>query len=261
LFYALARRPRVLQFGITPSGVQMPVNISCPACANQGELPDDVPAGSTLTCRACGVQFPVTAAVPPTPPTPAASAASADTSGLGVWVGDAAVGPPVVLKSPPPVVTPQNAAAHLEWVRAETERFELYVSRQLAVLAKMRDQIAAFENKSRTEAVQKEQALARDRAMLDARAKDLDVQESKISAALRLQAEELHAELERQVAEERENLAKRAEALARTERSLERRMFELEELEQGVRKELDEAAGRFANTPMPRAFNTSFACG
>jgi hypothetical protein len=236
----------------------MPVNISCPACANQGELPDDIPAGSTLTCRACGVQFPATTATAP-------PAVPADPSGLGVWVGDSTAAPPlgptVVMKAAPPVVTAQNAAAHLEWVRAETERFEQYVARQLAVMAKMRDQIAAFENKSRTEAVQREQALARDRAILDARAADLDAQEAKISSALRLQAEELHAELERQVAAERENLAKRAEALARTERSLERRMFELDELEQGVRKELDEAAGRFANTPLPRAFNSSFACG
>lgn len=237
----------------------MPVKISCPACANQGELPDHLPDGSMLTCRACGVRFPAGSITPPTLPT-----VTTDTHGLGVWVGDASVAPPVAAAPttpPPPVITPQNAAAHLDWVRAETDRFAVYVDRQLAVLAKMREQIVAFESKARAEAVQREQALARDRAILDARAADLDAQEGKISAALKLQAAELHAELDRQVAAERENLAKRAEALARTERSLERRMFELDELERGVRQELEESAGRLVATPMPRALNTAFACG
>jgi hypothetical protein len=236
----------------------MPVKISCPACANQGELPDQLPDGSMLTCRACGVRFPAGSITPPTLP-----AVTTDSNGLGVWVGDTTVAPPVAAPPaipPAPVVTPQNAAAHLEWVRAETERFEVYVERQLAVLAKMREQVVAFETKSRAEAVQREQALARDRAILEARAKDLDAQEGKISAALKLQAAELHAELNRQVDAERENLAQRAEAIARTERSLERRMFELDELERGIRQELEEA-GRFTVTPPPRTAVTVFACG
>lgn len=237
----------------------MPVKISCPACANQGELPDQLPDGSMLTCRACGVRFPAGSTTPPALP-----AVTTDSHGLGVWVGDTSGTPPVAAAPavpPPPVVTPQNAAAHLEWVRAETERFGVYVERQLAVLAKMREQVVAFEAKARAETVQREQALARDRAILDARAADLDAQEAKISAALKLQAAELHAELNRQVDAERENLAQRAEAIARTERSLERRMFELDELERGIRQELEETAGRFTVTPPPRAAVTVFACG
>lgn len=230
----------------------MSVNISCPVCANQGELPADMPAGATLTCRACGVRF----AAPPV-----AAPVAADGPGLGVWVGDGSAPPSPAVAPAPPTVTRQNAAAHLDWVRAEAERFDEYVNRQLAVLTKMREQIVAFENKTRTEVVLREQAVARDRALLDARAADLDAQEAKISAALKLQAEELQGELDRQVAAERENLARRAEAVARTERSLERRMFELDELERGIRQELESAAGRFANTPSPRLTDTAFACG
>lgn len=233
----------------------MPSNISCPGCGHQGKLPNDLPAGAVLTCHACRVKFPAEPLVPAVAPT-------ADPHGLGVWVGDAITTTPLpsppVVPPQPPAVTPQNAAAHVEWVRAELEQFDLYVARQLALFQKMREQLAGFESKTRGDAILKQQALDRDRAILDARAKDLDAQEAMLSAALKLQAAELHAELERQVSDERENLARRAEALTRTERSLERRMFELDEMERGVRRELEDAAGRLGSHPPLVAYDTAF---
>ncbi len=242
----------------------MPSNISCPGCGHEGRLPDALPAGAVLTCHVCRVKFPAQPLVPAHEP--------ADPHGLGVWVGDAisstplpppqTVPPPALpVPPPPPVVTPHNAAAHWQWVRTEVEQFDLYVARQLALFQKMREQLATFESKTRGEAIVKQQALDRDRALLDARTKELDAQEAKISAALNLQAEELHGELEQQVAAERENLAKRAEALARTERSLERRMFELDEMEKGVRRELEDAAGRFGSHPAPAVYDTALTPG
>jgi hypothetical protein len=256
----------------------MPVKVSCPSCNNQGELPDDTPPDATLSCRACGVRFPVTAvpaaapgsvwgATPPTPPTPPVD------SGLGVWLGDdSAVAAPLTVAATPaaPDITAANAAAHLEWLQAEVQRFEAHVSRQLAVLQKFREQVVAFENKARADAVVREQAAARDRAILDARARDLDAREAELMARLNHQAEELGAELDRQVAAERENLARRAEALTRAERSLERRLKEMEEIEEDVRREVDHAE-RLTVTPAPRSVTTTppptrvhqpvFACG
>ncbi len=236
----------------------MPSNISCPGCGHQGRLPDDLPAGAVLTCHVCRVKFPAQPLVPAPEP--------ADPHGLGVWVGDAISTtplppPPMTVTPPPPVVTAQTAAAHLQWVQAEVEQFDVYVARQLALFQKMREQLATFESKTRGEAIVKQQALDRDRAILDARAKGLDAQEAKISAALKLQAEELHGELERQVAAERDNLAKRAEALARTERSLERRMFELDEMEKGVRRELEDAACRLSSHHSPHVYDTALTPG
>lgn len=259
----------------------MPVNISCPACQNQGELPDDVPADATLSCRRCKTKF----SPHPQPIAPAAS--STDTGAMGVWVGDdtvvdslptltrppaaaaAVAEPPTVRRpelqpvspvAPSPLaaaITPENAAAHLGWLREETERFEAHVKNQLAVLRKMRDQIASYESTARSEAVLRDQAAARDRAILDARGRELEAREAELTARLNRQAEELSAELDRQVAAERENLARRAEALARAERSLELRLKEVEELEEGVRRELDETAKRLTVTPAPQRLHTT----
>lgn len=241
----------------------MPVKVSCPSCNNQGELPDDTPADATLSCRACGTRFPAMTA-----PTPAPAAPPAVDPGLGVWVGDdSTVAAPLTVAAPP-VITAENAAAHLEWLQAEVQRFEAHVGRQLAVLQKFREQVVAFENKARADAVVREQAAARDRAILDARARDLDAREAEQMARLNQQAEELGAELDRQVAAERENLAKRAEALTRAERSLERRLKEMEEIEEDVRREVEHAerltttpAPRGDATPPPRAYPPVFACG
>lgn len=257
----------------------MPVKVSCPSCNNQGQLPDDTPRDATLSCRACGVRFPLmsTPALAPdslwavSPPTPPTATPQVD-SGLGVWVGDdSTVAAPLTVPAAPaaPAVTAENAAAHLEWLQAEVQRFEAHVSRQLGVLQKFREQVVAFENKARADAVVREQAAARDRALLDARARDLDAREAELIARLNQQAEELGAELDRQVAAERENLAKRAEALTRAERSLERRLKEMEEIEEDVRREVDHAerltvtpGPRSAITPPPaRVYQPVFACG
>lgn len=244
----------------------MPVKVSCPACDNQGELPDGTPPDVTLTCRACGVQFPANSFAPPPAP-----AAPDDSGGMAVWVGDsaAAAAPQTVfaVTSAAPAITAENAAAHLDWLRAEVARFEAHVGRQFGVLQKFRDQVVAFENKARAEAVIREQAAARDRAILDARARDLEAREAELMAQLNRQAEELGAELDRQVAAERENLARRAEALTRAERSLERRLKEMDEIEEDVRREVEHAE-RFTVTPAPRgtltppsAYQPVFACG
>lgn len=224
----------------------MAVNISCPACGVRGDLPDVTPPNAVLTCQRCGVRFtPPPAAPPPPPPLP-----SADGPSLGIWVGDGAAPTPPAVAPAPPAVTRQNAAAHLDWVRAETVRFAEYVTRQLGVIGKMREQVLAFDTKTRAEALQREQAVARDRALLDARAADLDAQATSGSASLQLQAEELQAELDRQVAAERENLARRVEAVAGEERAQERRRRELDEAEKDVREravELDRLRGENAD--------------
>jgi len=241
----------------------MPVNISCPGCANQGELPDDLPPNTALTCRACGVRFqsPAPAPVMTTTPMP-----PADPHGMGVWVGDNSVLPPkatvapMPATTPPPAITPENAGAHLEWVRAEVQRFEEYVQRQLAAMQKMREQIVAFEGKARSEAVMKEQALARDRAILDARARELENRLAEQNASLDRQAIQLQGELDRQVGVERENLARRAEALARAERSVERRLKELDEMEETIRGEMHDTK-RMTATPAPQSGEKALACG
>lgn len=248
----------------------MPVKVSCPSCNNQGELPDGTPPDVTLTCRACGVRFPATPFAPPPAPV-----APADAGGMAVWVGDDTLGAVPLTPAlaapmtPAPAITAENAAAHLAWLQAEVQRFEAHVSRQLGVLQKFREQVVAFENKARADAVVREQAAARDRAILDARARDLDAREAELMTRLNQQAEELGAELDRQVSAERDNLAHRAEALTRAERSLERRLKELDEIEEDVRREVDHAerltvtpAPRGAITPPPtRVHQPVFACG
>jgi hypothetical protein len=206
-------------------------------------------AGATLTCRSCGVQFsPITELRPTVPPSPAEPEPIPD-SASGVWVGVGPAAPPVVAVTPAPAnavrpsladVTPENAAAHTAWLRAETERFQAYVDRQLAALGKMREQVAAFEAKARADALTREQGLNRDRALVEARAADLAQREATLAAALTRQGDEMAAELNQMVAAERDHLGKRAADLEQTERSLQVRLAEVEELEQTLRQELDE---------------------
>jgi hypothetical protein len=141
---------------------------------------------------------------------------------------------------PPPEITPENAAAHLRWLTEETRRFQTFVDRQLGVLQKMRAQLNEFEAKARADLLGREQALNRERAVLDARAADVARRESELAAALTRQGEELTAELERLVAAEREQLSRRADELARGEEALQRRLAEAEETEQTMRAELEE---------------------
>lgn len=209
-------------------------------------------AGATLTCRSCGVRFSPIAELPATPvlPPPLAEPDPLLDAPGGVWVGvGPAAPPPVVSLTPVPVkaaqrsladVTPENAAAHAAWLRAETERFQNYVERQLAALGKMREQVAAFEAKARADALVREQAVNRDRALVEGRAADLAQREATLAAALTRQGDQMAAELNQMVAAERDHLGKRAAELEKTERSLQVRLAEAEELEQTLRRELDE---------------------
>lgn len=210
-------------------------------------------AGASLTCRSCGVRFspiaelPVAPAIPPAPPAepdPPPEAAG------GVWVGVGPTAPPAVVSlTPAPVkavqrsltdITPENAAAHAAWLRTETERFRVYVDRQLAALGKMREQVAAFDAKARAEAVVREQAISRERAVVEGRAAALAEREATLAEALTRQGNEMATELNQMVAAERERLGKRAVELEQLERSLQVRLAEVEELEHTLRQELDE---------------------
>lgn len=194
---------------------------SCPKCRFEGSLPDDDPGG-LIACPKCGTEFAPTAAAPPVvfPDTPA------------VWVG---AGPPPAVTPPPrrgldprlapnPVptgadgkpieITSANAAKHLDWLRAEVGRFDAYVARQLAALRQQRDALAAAESAATDALVTRDMQASRTSAELDA-----------ARAAL---------------AAERDELARRAESLERGERSLHRRLAEVDELEQQLRGELEE---------------------
>jgi hypothetical protein len=239
----------------------MAVLISCPSCGNQGELPDGGLGQVLLTCRQCGVKFSPFAEAPATPTPPAAPVPplipTVAAESVGVWVGtglSAAVdpvaveppraAPPVVeLQPAPPLtlsdLTPETAAAHLDWLKAETDRFQAFVDRQLTALMKMREQVTAAEAKARADTVRREQALNRERTVLDARSADLARRETELAATLTRQGDELAAELDRAVATERDHLAKRADELALMEYSLQQRMAEVMEMEQTLRGELD----------------------
>lgn len=194
---------------------------SCPKCRFEGSLPDDDPGG-LIACPKCGTEFAPTSAAPPIilPDSPA------------VWVG---AGPPPAVTPPPrrgldprlapnplpttadgtPVeITAANAAKHLDWLRAEVGRFDAYVARQLALLRQQRDALAAAESAAADALVAR------------------DLRASRAAAALEADRAALAAE--------RDELARRAEALERAERSLHRRLAEVDELEQQLRGELEE---------------------
>ncbi len=189
----------------------MAVLACCPKCRFEGSLPDDDPGG-TIACPKCGTEF-----------TPEV-ALSADAP--AVWVGGGT--PPGV--TPPPrkglnplptgadgkqvEITPSNAGKHLDWMKVEVARFDAYVARQMDGLRKRRDELAAAESAASNALVARDLQSTREKATLEAD-----------RAAL---------------AAEREGLARRAEALDRTERSLQRRLAEVEELEQILRGELEE---------------------
>lgn len=200
----------------------MPILASCPSCRFEGNLPDDDPGG-LIACPKCKTEFEPTAAAPPAalPETPA------------VWVGAGA--PPSVTPAPrraldparvkanplptgpdgkPIEITAANAGRYLDWLRAEVARFDGYVARQLAGLRQQRDALAAAESAAADALVGRGLQTSRDQAELDADRAALNA--------------------------EREGLARRAEALDRGERALQRRMAEVEELEQMLRGELDE---------------------
>jgi signal transduction histidine kinase len=227
----------------------MSLVIVCPSCGNRGELPPGTTREVVLTCRNCQVRFSPKEEPAPKPVT---EVMVPETNlDLGVWVGD---GPTAPLESSTrddvligPHIAPKsieidihNAAGHLEWLRAETVRFNAYVQRQLVALVKMRENVASYEAKVQVDTVTREQALNRERTILETRAAELAKRETDLAAALTRQGDDLAAELGQLVAAERENLAKRAEKLESLERTLQVRIHEVEELEQSLRRELDE---------------------
>lgn len=231
----------------------MPVIVSCPSCGNQGELPDGIPNNVTLTCRQCGVRFSPQTATKVVVPPPAVPEGGSG----AVWVGPGPAPviplPPVVqppdqpavipLDPAPPglptVITPEDAAAHRQWLADETRRFQNYVDRQLGVFQKTREQLVEFESKVRADAVVREQVLNRERAVLDARVGEVAKREAELAAAIAQHGEQLTTELGRLMAGEREQLTRRADELAQAEQSLQRRLAELDEHERTVRDELD----------------------
>lgn len=192
----------------------MAVLACCPKCRFEGSLPDDDPGG-TIACPKCQTEF-----------TPEV-ALSADAP--AVWVGAGA--PPTVSVTPPPrkglnplptgadgrpvEITSANAGKHLDWMKAEVARFDAYVARQMGLLRKRRDDLAAAESAAANALVARDLQTSREQAALEAD-----------RAAL---------------AAEREGLARRAEALDKSEKAVQRRLAEVEELEQELRGELEES--------------------
>jgi len=127
-----------------------------------------------------------------------------------VWVGTSTPPPRRDLNPLPThadgsrvTVTAANAGKHLDWLKAEVVRFDAYVARQLEAVRQRRDELAATE------------------AALVARTLRVSRDEAALAA-------------------ERESLADRADVLRNSERDLERRLAEVDELEQQVRGELEE---------------------
>lgn len=129
--------------------------------------------------------------------------------GTAVWVDSATPPPrrglnplPTHADGAPVTVTAANAGKHLDWLKAEVARFDAYVARQLEAVRTRRDELAATE------------------AALVARTLRVSRDEAALAA-------------------ERESLAGRAEALLNSERDLERRLSEVDELEHQLRGELE----------------------
>ena len=211
----------------------MPLLVSCPKCRFDGHLPDDDPGG-VVACPTCGTAFAPRAALAPV------TLSSALADGLSVWVGSdplPAVTPPPSRGlrpellpganplpppgTPPVEITAANAGAHLDWVRGEVRRFNGYVARQLDLLKKRREEVAALESRAAEAFVTRDLGLTRAHADLAARAAALDRRDADLAA-------------------ERAALATRADAVAREERALERQTAEVDELEQTLRGELEE---------------------
>lgn len=255
--------------------------ITCPGCGVLGKLPSDHPAGQ-ISCPQCQTVFAVPAAGVTGPP-PISKAAPADEP-FAVWVGGPGEQPPAPLAAvgvggP----CPEDAAAHLDWLRGETHQFNQYVATRLTVLDRRRQELASLESRLESEFTTREQELNRLRASLAARAKVLAgregestrreaafaetlaglesrqaavaARESQLST-LQLKVAELERRekqlwpvvdaLERRKAEAEHLLArlfeldKREVELVREGQALARRETELDELEQNLRRELEQ---------------------
>ncbi|HET6575794.1 MAG TPA: hypothetical protein VFG68_19490 [Fimbriiglobus sp.] len=144
--------------------------INCPGCGVSGKLPANHPSGQ-ISCPQCKTVFAI-------PASGGADTVSTPTQvrpiddRFAVWVGNPGEQPlrPAVGVSGP---VPDDAAAHLEWVRAESHQFDQYVATRLAALDRRRQEMAALESRLESEFTTREQELNRQRASLTARTEAL----------------------------------------------------------------------------------------
>jgi hypothetical protein len=99
---------------------------------------------------------------------------------FAVWVGNPGEQPlrPMIGVSGP---VPEDAAAHLEWVRAEAHQFDQYVATRLAALDRRRQELAALESRLEADFTTREQELNRLRASLTARSEALSGREEEFA--------------------------------------------------------------------------------
>jgi chromosome segregation ATPase len=192
---------------------------SCPHCGLRAKLPDAF-RGGQLACPNCRKTF--------APPAPDGE------SEFSIWVGD-----PGAIAAPPQVVMPDpaDAAAHLEWLRQETVRFNDYITSSLAVIEKRRHELVAIESRAEAMYLPREQDLNRQLAAVAARGQALDAREAQL------------AEREAAVDRANEQFAPReAELKAREDRlfGTESRVVELEQREQELCSIVGELEGRRA---------------
>lgn len=145
--------------------------ITCPGCGVSGKLPANHPRGQ-IACPQCHTVFPVPEAGGAAGAAPAPVPVQPMDERFAVWVGDPGEKPPrPVLGVGGP--GPDDAAAHLEWVRAEAHQFDQYVATRLAALDRRRQEMAALESRLESEFTTREQELNRMRASLVARTEAL----------------------------------------------------------------------------------------
>jgi hypothetical protein len=151
--------------------------ISCPGCGVLGKLPPDYPAGQ-ISCPQCQTVFDVPAARASDPPSAEGPALTDER--FAVWVGNPGEKPAVQaigVGGP----SPEDAAAHLDWLRGETRQFNQYVATRLAALDRRRQELAALESRLESEFTTREQELNRVRASLSARTEALTGREGEVA--------------------------------------------------------------------------------
>jgi DNA repair exonuclease SbcCD ATPase subunit len=176
--------------------------VSCPNCGLRARLPGSY-RGGQLACPKCKNSF--------TPPAPDGE------SEFSVWVGD-----PSAIAAPPQAMMPdpEDSAAHLQWLREETGRFNEFIAASLAMIEKRRHELVAIESRAEALYLPREQELNRQLAAVAARNERLAAREAELA--------------EREAAVERANeqfAPREAELQAREDRlfGTEARIAELEQ--------------------------------
>ncbi len=119
-------------------------------------------------------------------------------------------------------LTPDDAAAQLDWLRHEIDRFNFYVTKQMTGIQRSREELAEASARAEAEFVTREQDFNRRQAAVLARADALARQREEELARQR-------AEVERRVAE-----------VERMEAAVRRRMAEAEQIEEELRADMQE---------------------